>query len=166
MKSVITIALFVSLSFSTNAQTLTAGDSTLFDFWIGEWSLAWKNANGTDGKGVNLIERTLDGKVIQENFKDVTGFKGTSISVLSGQTKTWKQAWADNQGGYLDFEAFVENDKRGFMTKPRTVNNKIVVQRMVFYNIKQDSFTWDWEGSQDGGKTWNLNWRIQYTRKK
>jgi hypothetical protein len=35
---------------------------------------------------------------------------------------------------------------------------------MVFYDIKKDSFTWDWEGTQDGGETWNLLWRINYTR--
>ncbi len=31
---------------------------------------------------------------------------------------------------------------------------------MVFYDIKDDSFTCDWQGTQDGGTTWNLLWRI------
>jgi hypothetical protein len=36
--------------------------------------------------------------------------------------------------------------------------------RMVFLNIKPDSFDWHWESSTDG-KTWKLNWPIHYQRK-
>jgi hypothetical protein len=36
---------------------------------------------------------------------------------------------------------------------------------MVFYNIKADSFTWDWETSKDGGENFQLSWRISYQRK-
>jgi hypothetical protein len=35
---------------------------------------------------------------------------------------------------------------------------------MVFKNIKANAFTWDWESSVDGGETWKLNWRINYSR--
>jgi hypothetical protein len=148
------------------AQAITASDSSLFNFWIGDWNLTWKNVDGTTGKGVNSIISTLDGKVIQENFRDVKGFKGTSISVLTPRTKLWKQAWADNQGGYFDFEGFVEGNKRGFTTQPKEVNGKTYVYRMVFYDITKDSFVWDWEGTTDGGKTWKLEWRINYKRVK
>jgi hypothetical protein len=37
--------------------------------------------------------------------------------------------------------------------------------RMVFTNIKPDSFDWRWEASTDGGKTWQVNWPIHYKRK-
>lgn len=35
---------------------------------------------------------------------------------------------------------------------------------MRFYDILPGSFTWDWEGTRDGGRTWNLRWRIYYSR--
>lgn len=160
----------ILLLFTTNAcaqtSTFTSKDSTLFDFWVGKWSLTWQNADGTLGKGENFIEKTLDGKVIQENFRDVKGFKGTSISVFNPQKLTWHQAWADNAGGFINLMGEVEGEKRIFKTSPRTVNGNTVIARMVFYDIKSDSFIWDWEQSKDGGQSWSLNWRINYQRQK
>lgn len=135
------------------------------DFWVGEWNLTWEG-----GKGSNRIEKTLDGKVIQENFEGLegqyAGFKGTSISVFNPQTKMWHQAWADNNGGYINFISDMEGENRIFQTIPREgPNGQTIVSRMRFYDITGDSFTWDWERSTDGGETWSLNWRIFYERK-
>jgi len=161
--------LYVILLWSTGplyGQSLTEQDSTLFDFWIGEWDLTWTNAEGKIDKGKNHIEKILDGKVIQENFSDAKGnFKGISISVYNPTKKTWHQAWADNQGGYYDLEGQVEGEKRIFRTQMKDLNGKKIIQRMVFHNIKFNSFTWDWEISRDGGATWQLQWKINYVKR-
>ena len=147
-------------------QSVTAADSTLFDFWIGEWDLTWTSAEGKIGKGTNRISKILDGKVIQENFSDAEGnFKGISISVYNPTKKMWHQAWADNQGGYFDFEGQVEGEKRIFRTQLKELNGEKIIQRMVFYNIHTKSLTWDWEISRDGGATWQLQWRINYLKR-
>ena len=118
--------------------------------------------------GKNHIFRVLDGKVLEENFAITAGkqagFKGKSLSVYNPTTKVWRQAWTDNQGGYFDFYGSIDGEKKMFATQPREKDGKIIQQRMVFYNINLDKFTWDWEGTTDGGKTWNLLWRINYTR--
>ena len=118
----------------------------------------------------NTITKKLDDRVINEDFKILfgqnAGFLGNSVSVYNPSTKLWHQAWVDNQGGYINLIGEIYPDKRIFKTPPVEKDGKIVSQRMVFYDIKPDSFTWDWEGTQDGGKTWNLLWRIKYTRKK
>ena len=36
-----------------------------FDFWLGEWYLTW----GENDRGINRIERIMDGAVVQENFE-------------------------------------------------------------------------------------------------
>jgi hypothetical protein len=168
MKHLTTFLLIFSITIcigqTDKSNSFSAKDSTLFDFWVGHWDLTWKNADGSIGKGTNHIEKTLDGKVIQENFRDVKGFKGTSISVFNPQKMTWHQAWADNGGGYINLIGETEGEKRIFKTQAREINGKMVVMRMVFYDIKAQSLTWDWERSDDGGKTWNLNWRINYKR--
>ncbi len=137
-----------------------------FDFWVGQWNLTWKKADSTMGHGINIISKIVDQKVIEENFEDIdTGFKGTSITVYNPTTKTWHQAWADNQGGYYDFIGEVKDGLKIFKTKMNERNGKKTIQRMVFKNITDNAFIWDWEGSSDGGQTWRLLWRINYKRK-
>lgn len=155
--------------YSVQAQSLPDNQEAHYDFWVGQWSATWSEGEGLSGKGTNTITKTLDGKVIHEDFKILEGksrgFKGTSISVFSPQLKQWKQAWADNQGGFIEFTGQIDGNKRIFQTAPKkSPSGGIVTQRMVFYDITMDTFTWDWEASNDEGKTWTLNWRIYYKR--
>jgi hypothetical protein len=166
MKKQLLILLFLATSINLFAQIKNIPDSALFDFWVGDWDLTWNANDSTKGKGTNKIIKILDKKVIQENFIDASGFKGTSISVYNVRRKVWNQSWADNAGGYFSFIGETEGEKRIFKTEPRIINNDTMVLRMVFYDVKQDSFIWDWEMSKNGGRTWELNWRIYYTRKK
>ena len=140
----------------------------LFDFWVGKWEAIWDEGNNKIGKGTNEVTKILDGKVIKENFiiseGQSKGFKGVSISVYNEKTDIWKQAWADNQGGYYDFTGEFHADKRIFKTQTINKNGKQFISRMVFKDITKDSFIWDWESSSDNGVTWNLNWRINYKR--
>lgn len=140
-----------------------------FDFWLGTWRVFYDQGEGVKEYGTNVIDKILDGTVVRENFELTSGgnagFKGTSLSVFQPRFNRWKQAWVDNQGGYFDFEGEFTDDKRIFKTQIFGRQGKEIQQRMVFYDITQNSFTWDWEMSEDGGKSWRLNWRIFYQRK-
>jgi len=163
MNKIITIGIVLLGIYVCNAQKM---DEKTFDFWVGEWELTWDKPDGTKGKGINNIVKTLDDKVIQENFKDSeTGFKGTSITVYNPTKNEWHQAWADNQGGYFDFIGGMSDDGPVFKTKMIEQGGKKIMQKMTFKNIGRDAFMWDWEGTNDGGKTWKLLWRIDYKRK-
>ena len=142
----------------------------LFDFWIGDWSVTWKGADGSPGSGRNRIARVLDGTVIEETFEETPDgksppLKGHSLSVLQKATGKWRQAWADNRGGFFALTAQVDGDKRMFVTDSVRKDGKDTAQRMVFHEIRKDSFTWDWESTSDGGATWRLQWRIEYKRR-
>jgi len=170
-KLTITFLLF-SIASTVYEQSLKLSEldsANYFDFWEGKWHASWPEGDSL-GKGVNELTWVMNGKVLQENFQilegQAKGFMGGSLSVFQPKTNTWRQAWADSQGGYYDFIGAFEGDKRIFKTHPKEVNEKTIVQRMVFYDIQKDSFQWDWESSIDGGKTWNLNWRIDYERVK
>lgn len=167
-KGILFFAIFACMSVVTFAQEKAEKPETYFNFWLGKWEATWDEGDGKKGKGVNYIHTTLDGKVLQENF-EVTegqnkGFKGKSFSVYNPRKNEWKQAWADNQGGYFDFTGAKDGELRMFQTAVFEKGDKKIVQRMVFKNITKDSMTWDWESSVDGGKTWKLSWRIQYKK--
>lgn len=157
--------LFITCFFFINSL-FAQGDE--FDFWVGKWDLTWKDSDGTIAKGSNNIIKILDGKVIQENFEAFTGqlagFKGTSISVYNPNNKSWHQAWADNQGSYYNFIGEIDGDRKIFKTLSRKEGEKEIILRMVFHHISNDSLTWDWERTEDGGKSWTLNWSIDYVK--
>ncbi len=153
--------------FSSGTDTLEITNK--FDFWVGSWQVHWINKDGTTAYGTNDIEKILDGKVIRENFKatdagPMSGFEGKSFSVYNAQRQEWRQTWVDNQGGYITFTGEFDGDKRIFETTTVERDGKQLANRMVFYEIKADSFTWDWMRTDDGGKTWSLLWRIYYVR--
>ena len=162
-------AAFAQTAAPSPAASSAAQPPDLFDFWLGDWNLSWKNADGTVGKVRNRITKILDGAVIDENFEaDAASnppplLKGRSLSVQ--QNGVWRQAWADNQGGFFALRAQVDGDKRLFVTDAVQRGGKTVVQRMVFHTIKADSLIWDWESSSDGGASWQRQWRIDYVRR-
>lgn len=165
---IVGLAVGVNISCGQSLQDLKP--EAYFDFWVGDWELAWKDADGDTALGVNRIERILDGHVIKENFEalsgDLTGFEGKSYSVFNPRTGKWKQTWVDNEGGYLDFTGRIDGNNRVFERKGVNPQGGEILQRMVFHGITEDSFRWDWEISEDNGTTWQLRWRIFYSRKK
>jgi hypothetical protein len=139
-------------------------ESSQFDFWVGDWELTWNDTS----KGINSVKRVLDGCGIQENFSDpVNNFNGMSWSIYNPGTANWQQTWIDNQGGYIVLTGKFDKEEMILATKPvANTQGKMTISRMVFYNIKAGSFDWNWENSIDNGRTWKLNWKIHYKRKK
>ncbi|WP_235297323.1 DUF1579 domain-containing protein [Portibacter marinus] len=163
----IIITATIGLAFSQANNQPSEEDLSKLDFWVGEWDLTWEG-----GKGKNVIEKTLKGRVIQENFKategNFNGYLGMSISTFDPRDGKWHQAWADSQGGFINLIGIMDGDQRIFqLAEPGTMpDGTQFINRMRFYDIQEDSFTWDWERSTDDGKNWQLNWRIQYNRSK
>lgn len=166
MRHLFFILLFTAAAFS---QQPSKQDSSLFDFWVGEWNLIWKNPDGSTSTGRNVITKILDGKAIHEDFIGLTGqtkgYKGESISILDNRTGIWKQTWVDNQNAFLVFNGGPDGANR-FFEHEFLQNGKMHKGKMIFRNITYDKFTWDWMKSEDSGKSWNIQWSIQYERKK
>lgn len=131
-----------------------------FDFWLGEWNVTW----GEDGNGTNHIERILDGKIIQENFT-APDLHGMSVSSFDPERGLWCQTWVDNNGTYLDFTGKFE-DAKMILSRDAIIKGQACKQRMVWYDIRENQLEWNWERSDDNGKSWRVLWQIHYTRKK
>ena len=166
----IILSLWLALTMQTTyaAPAPTPQPPDMFDFWVGDWNVTWKNADGTMGKARNHVARILDSRVIEEQFEQDAAdpaplLKGRSLSVRDAAGQ-WHQAWADNQGGFFALTASADGDKRLFSTALTLVGDQVKGQRMVFHHIAKDAFTWDWEGTSDGGKTWKLLWQLDYRR--
>lgn len=149
-----------ALAFSTLAAAGSPGD---FDFWLGQWTLSW----GSDSTGTNVVTRELGDKVIVERFdgSPSSPLKGMSVSTYDPRSDQWKQTWVDNNGSYLDFTGGLNPDGSMELWRGATdKNGQPILQRMLFYNIRRDSLDWNWERSDDGGRSWTTLWKIHYER--
>lgn len=141
-----------------------------FDFWLGEWDLSWpaEQSGGTDGEraaGSNEVRRMFGDCVVEENFTTDDGrFRGHSVSAFDVNAGMWRQTWVDSSGGYLVFTGSYDGSTMTLCTAPEKRDDEVVMQRMVFSDITADSLEWAWQGSRDGGETWNDLWNISYRR--
>lgn len=162
MRITITILFFMLKSFCS-AQEM---NEHTFDFWVGNWNIYYFSSDSTKKSATNEIVKIIDGKVIQENFNDLsTGFKGTSISVFNLKNKTWHQAWADNSGGYFNFYGLEIDGNKIFRTNEIRENGKSIIYQMTFHHITESSFIWEWEISTDSGLSWELKWQLFYQKR-
>lgn len=163
----ICFALISSTAFAQEGETpkeppCSVPEAGQFDFWVGEWDANW----GENSAGTNSIKKIMDGCVILENFDGTPSIplKGMSVSTFSEQSGKWQQTWVDNSGGYLDFVGGFEDGKM-ILSREFVKDGKKLMQRMVWFNISENEFDWNWERSEDSGKIWKVLWSIHYKRK-
>lgn len=160
----LTLAAGVQAASTTDTSQLpcSSPEASQFDFWVGDWQLAWGDTLG----GTNHVTKPLGGCVIQEQFSSngTAGLKGMSFSVYDPKAHQWQQTWVDNSGGYMVFTGGFADGKMTLSRKWTTRDGKPVIQRMVYSDITSDTFVWDWQASTDDGATWKTNWHIQYRR--
>ena len=135
------------------------------DFWVGEWI-----AEDQAGKriGTNRITRDEYGNcVVTEHFKMDDGtMVGHSVSMYRPGLKQWRQNWVDDQGGYFDLVGGpVTGSDHIFVFENKRVTERQPYQRMIFQDVKPDSFVWRWQSRAKDTDSWNDSWVIHYKKK-
>jgi hypothetical protein len=93
----------------------------------------------------------------------------TANRIYDVTNKKWQVAWMANGAGKVmgadfgTFTAVFENDEI-VMTSPPG-DGAFGLQRVVFYEIAEDSFGWKSEYSTDDGKSWNTVMRMRAKRR-
>jgi hypothetical protein len=149
-----------------------------FDFEIGTWkthvkrlvkpltgSTTWVEMDGiTTCKKVwngraNLIELEADGPNGH--------FTGLSLRLYNPQSKQWSLNFANAADGALS-EATIGEFKngRGEFYDQETYNGRAILVRFVITPVNPDLIRFEQSFSDDGGKTWELNWIATDTRVK
>jgi len=77
------------------------------------------------------------------------------------------QTWVDNGGGYITLAGgAVEGQPYSFeLVTIDARGARQVHSRMIWQDVKPDSFTWRWQGQKADG-SWADSWVIRYTRRK
>lgn len=147
------------------AQPCAAPEFRTLDFWVGDWEAVDQQGRVI---GSNRITKDEYGDcVITEHFRLNDGSMiGHSISTYRPGSRRWRQNWVDSQNSYFDLEggpvsggdhAFVFENKRATEVQPYA--------RMIFQNVKPDSFVWRWQKRTKPTDPWADSWVINYRRK-
>lgn len=161
-------ALFIGLTMTAHAQTpppqpCAGGDHRAFDFWVGEWTVT-TTGDAPQPAGTNSVKLLHDGCVVEENWVGAGGMTGQSQNVFSGGK--WHQVWVDNKGGLLVMEGGVQNGAMVMQTPVPTVWGaaKAGLQRITWTPNADGSVRQFGERSEDGGKTWAVNFDLTYRK--
>jgi tetratricopeptide (TPR) repeat protein len=136
-----------------------------FDFWIGEWDVQPTGSpRGPLGTGVtSVIERQLDGCVIQENWLPPAG-EGKSFNIYNRATKQWEQYYVDARGTITLYTGTFHDDGNLYFEAVQFGSTNRI--RMTFFNQGPSQVRQLGHVSTDGGKTWSVSFDLTYVRKK
>ena len=149
-----------------------------FDFEIGTWkthlsrllrpltgSTTWVEYEGTtivrkvwNGRA-NLVELVADGP---------TGhFEGLSLRLYNPLSRQWSLNFASSHSGTLSLPTIGGfKNGRGEFFSQETFNDRAIFVRFVISDITPNSCRFEQAFSDDGGKTWEVNWIATDTRVK
>lgn len=168
-----------NLTASTTAIiTASAGSSEFdFDFLEGKWKVQnhklkarLVNSNEWDEFESELhMRKALAGYGNVENYYASfggTAFEGMAIRLFNRQTKLWTIYWIDSTGGTMD-EHPVTGSFENCLGK--FYGNDIFNDRPIMVLYQWDATNpqrpiWSQAFSQDQGKTWEWNWKMELTR--
>jgi hypothetical protein len=166
-----------SASGTSRQQTRTERDGLHdFDFEIGTWktrlkrlqnpltgSTAWVEYEGTtvvrkvwNGRA-NLVELAADGP---EGH-----FEGLSLRLYNPKSRQWSLNFANINSGVMTQPTIGEfKNGRGEFFSQETLNGRAIFVRFIISDITANSCRFEQAFSDDGGKTWEVNWIATDTR--
>jgi hypothetical protein len=164
---------------TNSPQTIKGRDGQNdFDFEIGTWktklkrllnplsgSTTWIEYEGTtvvrkvwNGRA-NLVELVADGSAGR--------FEGLSLRLYNPQSRQWSLNFAGVNGGVMTQPTTGEfKNGRGEFYSQETLDGRAILVRFVISDITHDSCRFEQAFSDDGGKTWEVNWIAVDTRMK
>jgi hypothetical protein len=141
-----------------------------FDFWVGEWEAFAPNGNKGGDSKISII---LDSCVILEEWTSAGVqqgliYTGKSFNMYNAATKQWQQTWVDNTGNTTEFLRGEGTDGKivYYADKVTGPNGKNFMRRLTFTKLSNDKVRQFGEMSNDEGKTWTVEYDLEYRRKK
>jgi hypothetical protein len=93
--------------------------------------------------------------------------EGLGLRLYHPQSRQWSLNWANRNSGTLDQPMIGEfRNGRGEFFDQEPWNGRSIYVRNSFSDITPDSCRFEQAFSDDGGKTWEANWVMTFTRVK
>lgn len=139
-----------------------------FDFWVGEWDVRRNGAAADSPTSENIVTLEYGRCVVHEHWRGISGVTGASFNIYDASRSAWFQTWVDSTGGLHEYRG--NPDAQGNMvfvgeTPGDPGQPHRVPTRLTFFKLGPDTVRQYSESSIDGGKTWQVNYDLLYTRR-
>jgi hypothetical protein len=147
-----------------------------FDFEIGSWKthlsrrlhpLTGSNT-WVEYEGITVVRKVWNGRA---NLVELVAEGGAghievlSLRLYNPQSRQWSLNFANSAAGSLSQPTIGEfRNGRGEFFDQETVNGRAILVRFVISDITRNSCRFEQAFSDDGGKTWEVNWIATDTR--
>ena len=147
-----------------------------FDFEIGTWKTRLKrlvkpltgSTIWVEYEGTTVVTKVWNGKANLVEL-DVSGPAGRiealSLRLYNPESKQWSLNFSNSTGGVMSVPTIGEfKNGRGEFYDQETLNGRAILVRFVISDITPNSCHFEQAFSDDGGKTWEVNWIATDTR--
>jgi hypothetical protein len=149
-----------------------------FDFEIGSWKIHLRrllhpltgSTTWVEFDGTSVTRKVWNGRANLEEFEtDGTAghIEGMTLRLYNPQTRQWNINWATSKDGAMGVPTIGEfKNGRGefFDQEPSGPNGSVILVRFIWSEITPNSAHFEQSFSEDGGKTWEVNWITDQTR--
>src|SRR5882724_1724886 len=148
-----------------------------FDFEIGTWNIHLKrlkerlvgSTTWVEFDGTSVTRKVWDGRANLEEFETDSpvggSIEGLTLRLYNPQTHQWSLYWANSKDGKM-FTPQVGQFKNGVgeFYAQDTLDGKLIFVRFIWSNTTSDKPHFEQSFSDDGGKTWEVNWITDQVR--
>jgi hypothetical protein len=173
-------ALFLcgnSATTQTNSGAADRDGQHDFDFALGKWKIHLKklqqpltgSTTWVEFDGTLSARKVWNGRANMEEIEvnSPTGpIEGLTLRLYNPQSHQWSIYWANSKNGSLDPTPQIGQFRngRGEFYGQDKLNGKFIYVRFVWTNTTSNSPHFEQSFSDDGGKTWEVNWITDQTR--
>ena len=147
-----------------------------FDFEFGAWKIRLSrlqrplsgSTTWVEYEGTSVVRRVWNGRANLGEL-EVAGpagqIKGLTLRLYNPASRQWNISWANSSDGTMGPPMIGEfRNGRGEFFNQELLNGRAIYVRFIFSDITPASFRFEQAFSDDGGKTWEANWKATFTR--
>jgi hypothetical protein len=171
------IALLLLLLATTTAAAERRDGQHDFDFELGKWKLHLKKLDKplTGSKkwiefdGTSVTMPLWNGKSQVEQFEvdapDGNHIEGMTVRLYSPTSHQWSLYWANQKNGHFDVPTIGEKvGDHGEYYDQEVFEGRTILVRFIWSKITAKTAHFEQSFSDDGGKTWEVNWITDQSR--
>ncbi|MGI8555742.1 MAG: hypothetical protein ACR2LT_05250 [Pyrinomonadaceae bacterium] len=147
-----------------------------FDFEIGTWKTKLKrlmnpltgSKTWVEYEGTTVVRKVWDGRanLVELDIKGSAGqIEALSLRLYNPESHQWSLNFSNVKGGVMTPPTIGEfKNGRGEFYSQETLGGRAILVRFVITDITPNSCHFEQAFSDDGGKTWEVNWIADDTR--